>query len=162
MFTDYYGLSFNPFDKQCQKEKDCFLSNDFKQMSSRLSYVRDVRGIGVFTAQPGMGKSFCLRCFARSMNQNLGHMEYICLSTVGIREFYYLLCSALGLEPAGSKPQMFRACPPHWKKQYIGNHQKYSKRLRLNWMHDNHLLWRLSESSRIPVYFPPRHKYIRL
>lgn len=30
MFTDYYGLSFNPFDKQCQKEKDCFLSNDFK------------------------------------------------------------------------------------------------------------------------------------
>ena len=72
MFTDYYGLSFNPFDKQCQKEKDCFQSNDFKQMSSRLSYVRDVRGIGVFTAQPGMGKSFCLRCFAKSMNQNLG------------------------------------------------------------------------------------------
>ena len=95
MFTDYYGLSFNPFDKQCQKEKDCFQSNDFRQMSSRLSYVRDVRGIGVFTAQPGMGKSFCLRCFAKSMNQNLGHMEYICLSTVGIREFYYLLCSVL-------------------------------------------------------------------
>ena len=109
MFTDYYGLSFNPFDKQCQKEKDCFQSNDFKQMSSRLSYVRDVRGIGVFTAQPGMGKSFCLRCFAKNMNRNLGHMEYICLSTVGIREFYYLLCSVLGLEPAGSKPQMFRA-----------------------------------------------------
>ena len=109
MFTDYYGLSFNPFDKQCQKEKDCFLSNDFKQMSSRLSYVRDVRGIGVFTAQPGMGKSFCLRCFARSMNQDLGHMEYICLSTVGIREFYCLLCSVLGVEPAGSSPQMFRA-----------------------------------------------------
>ena len=37
MFTDYYGLSFNPFDKQCQKEKDCFQSNDFRQMSSRLS-----------------------------------------------------------------------------------------------------------------------------
>ena len=51
MFTDYYGLSFNPFDKQCQKEKECFQSNDFRQMSSRLSYVRDVRGIGVFTAQ---------------------------------------------------------------------------------------------------------------
>lgn len=109
MFTDYYGLSFNPFDKQCQKEKDCFRSNDFKQMSSRLSYVQNVRGIGVFTARPGMGKSFCLRCFAKGMNQNLGHMEYICLSTVGIREFYYLLCSVLGVEPCGSKPQMFRA-----------------------------------------------------
>lgn len=109
MFTDYYGLSFNPFDKQCQKEKDCFQSEDFKQMSSRLSYVRDVRGIGVFTAQPGMGRSFCLRCFTKGLNQNLGHMEYICLSTVGIREFYHLLCSVPGVEPSGSKPQMFRA-----------------------------------------------------
>ena len=52
MFTDYYGLSFNPFDKQCQKEKDCFQSGDFKQMSSRLSYVRDVRGIGIFPHSP--------------------------------------------------------------------------------------------------------------
>ncbi len=109
MFTDYYGLSFNPFDKQCQKEKDCFQSGDFKQMSSRLSYVQNVRGISVFTARPGMGKSFCLRCLAKSMNQNLGHMEYICLSTVGIREFYYLLCSVLGVEPGGSKPRMFKA-----------------------------------------------------
>ena len=55
MFTDYYGLAFNPFDKQRVKEKDCFQSRDFKEMASRLSYVREVRGIGVFTAQPGMG-----------------------------------------------------------------------------------------------------------
>lgn len=106
MFTDYYGLSFNPFDRQCQKKKDCFQSNDFKQMSSRLSYVR---GIGVFTAQPGMGKSFCLRCFAKNINRNLGHMEYICLSTVGIREFYYLLYSVPGVEPGGFKPRMCKA-----------------------------------------------------
>ena len=109
MFADYYGLSFNPFDKQCRKEKDCFQSNDFKQTSSRLSYVRDVRGIGIFTAQPGMGKPFCLRCFAKSINRNLGHMEYICLSAVGIREFYYLPCSVPGVDPSGSKPQMFKA-----------------------------------------------------
>lgn len=109
MFTDFYGLSFNPFDKQCLKEKDCFQSKDFKEMASRLSYVMDVRGIGVFTARPGMGKSLGLRCFAKNMNQNLGRMEYICLSTVGIREFYHLLCSVLGLEPSGSKPAMFNA-----------------------------------------------------
>lgn len=43
MFTDYYGLAFNPFDKQRVKEKDCFQSRDFKEMASRLSYVREVR-----------------------------------------------------------------------------------------------------------------------
>lgn len=109
MFTDYYGITFNPFDKQCVKEKDCFQSKDFKEMEARLPYVKDVRGIGVFTAQPGMGKSFGLRCFAKGLNPSLGSMEYICLSTVGIREFYHMLCTALGIEPSGSKPAMFRA-----------------------------------------------------
>lgn len=28
MFTDYYGLSFNPFDKQNIKERDAFHSKD--------------------------------------------------------------------------------------------------------------------------------------
>ena len=54
----YYGLSFNPFDKQQVKEKDWFLSQDLLEMLNRLDYLKDTRGIGVFTAGPGMGKSF--------------------------------------------------------------------------------------------------------
>lgn len=50
MFTDYYGLSFNPFDKQCMKERGAFRSQDHRQMQSRLDYLKTVRGIGVFTA----------------------------------------------------------------------------------------------------------------
>lgn len=38
MFTDYYGLSFNPFDKHNIKEKDAFRSRDHKEMLSRLEY----------------------------------------------------------------------------------------------------------------------------
>ena len=60
-FLDYYALSFNPFDKQCLKEKDGFMSSDFRQMTSRLEYLKNVRGIGVFTARPGMGKTFGAR-----------------------------------------------------------------------------------------------------
>ena len=81
-FLDYYALSFNPFDKQCLKEKDGFMSSDFRLMTSRLEYLKNVRGIGVFTARPGMGKTFGLRCFAKSLVPNKDHMEYICLSTV--------------------------------------------------------------------------------
>ena len=51
-----------------------------------------------------MGKSFALRCFAKSLNPNLYHMEYICLSTVSVMEFYRQLCSVLGVEPRGGKP----------------------------------------------------------
>ena len=38
MYTDFYGLSFNPFDKQMVKEKDAFESEDFREMTARLHY----------------------------------------------------------------------------------------------------------------------------
>ena len=62
MYNDFYALSFNPFDKSIS-EKDSYLSRDFQEMTHRLNYLKDTRGIGVFTARPGMGKSYCLRCF---------------------------------------------------------------------------------------------------
>ena len=39
-FLSYYGLSFNPFDKQQVKEKDRFLSNDLQEMINRLDYLK--------------------------------------------------------------------------------------------------------------------------
>lgn len=105
----YYGLSFNPFDKQMVRQKDSFPSHDLKEMAQRLDYLKDARGIGVFTARPGMGKSFGLRCFAESLNPNLYHMEYICLSTVSVMEFYRQFCAVLGVSDKGGKPGMFKA-----------------------------------------------------
>ena len=108
-FTAYYGLTCNPFDKQSLKERDHFESSDFKEMTSRLNYLKDVRGIGVFTARPGMGKTFVLRCFAAGLNPNLYHMAYICLSTVGVTDFYKEFCGILGVSQKGSKPALFKA-----------------------------------------------------
>lgn len=109
MFRSYYALSFNPFDKQMTQEKDRFLSKDMQEMQNRLDYLKDTRGIGVFTARPGMGKSFGLRCFANSLNPNLYHMEYICLSTISVAEFYKQFCAILGVSDKGGKPGMFKA-----------------------------------------------------
>lgn len=108
MFKSFYGLSHNPFDKQLLKEKDSFISKDHKSMMDRLNYLKGVRGIGVFTASPGMGKSYSLRCFAHSLNPNLFQMEYICLSTISVLEFYKQLSEALGLDIKGGKTAMFK------------------------------------------------------
>jgi type II secretory pathway predicted ATPase ExeA len=109
MFKSFYGLSFNPFDKQLLRETDAFPSHDHKEMLSRLDYLKDIRGIGVFTARPGMGKSFQLRCFSSSLNPTLHQMEYLCLSTISVTEFYRQFCLLLGLEASNSKSSMFRA-----------------------------------------------------
>ena len=109
MYNSFYGLHSNPFDKQQFSENDCFRSNDFEQMTARLNFLKETRGIGVFTARPGMGKSYALRCFAKSLNPNMYHMEYICLSTVSVSEFYKQFCQVLGVSGNGGKTGMFRA-----------------------------------------------------
>jgi len=108
-FKSFYGLSHNPFDKQLLREEDAFLSRDQKTMLNRLDYLKDVRGIGVFTASPGMGKSYCLRCFEHALNKSLYDMHYICLSTVSVSEFYKQMCEQLGLDVKGGKTVMFKA-----------------------------------------------------
>ena len=95
MFTDYYGLGFNPFNKQNIREKDAFHSADHRQMQERLEYLKTVRGIGVFTARPGMGKTYALRCFMNGLNPNQYQTAYICLSTVSVTEFYRQFCYIL-------------------------------------------------------------------
>jgi len=107
--NSFYGLSHNPFDKHNLKVKDFFESNDYRQMIDRLNFLKDVNGIGVFTAMPGMGKSFVLNCFNKSLNPNLYQMRYICLSTVSVAEFYKQLCDELGLDAKGGKTIMFKA-----------------------------------------------------
>lgn len=109
MFHTFYGLTCNPFDKQQCSEKDCFRSNDFEQMTARLNFLKETRGIGLFTARPGMGKSYALRCFANSLNPNMYHMEYFCLSTVSVADFYKQFCQVLGVSEKGGKTGMFKA-----------------------------------------------------
>lgn len=104
----YYSLSENPFQKQALRVTDSFQSHDHLEMLARLHFLKEVHGIGVFTASPGMGKSHALRCFFHALNKNLYHMHYICLSTVSVTEFYRQFCEQLGLDvPKGGKTTMF-------------------------------------------------------
>jgi len=108
MFKQFYGMSFNPFEKGI-KEKNAYVSKDLKEMISRFEYLNETRGIGVFTASPGNGKTFALRCFSKKINPNLTKIIYICLTTVTTTEFYRQFSVSLGLEPFSRKSDMFRA-----------------------------------------------------
>lgn len=109
MWNDYYAMAFNPFDKKEAASKAHFESRDFKEMITRLDYLKDTRGIGVFTASPGMGKSYALKRFEKTLNPSLYNMKYLCLSTISVAEFYKQFCEALGVSDRGGKPGMFKS-----------------------------------------------------
>jgi len=108
-FESYYGFAKNPFNKQEVQETDAFQSEDHKAMTTRLNFLKDSRGIGVFTARPGYGKTFSLRCFVTLLSSQLYRVIYICMSTVSAIDFYRQLCLALNLEASSKKSSMFRA-----------------------------------------------------
>jgi type II secretory pathway predicted ATPase ExeA len=105
----FYGLSYDPFGKQGGAQAPQFPSRDFREMEARLNFIKDARGVGLFTAPPGFGKTYALRCFSNSLSPNLYQMAYICLATVSVTEFYRQFCAALGLEASGHKSAMFGA-----------------------------------------------------
>jgi len=109
VFKEYYGFSKNPFDKQSLSEKDAFLSKDHKEMISCLSYLNKLRGIGVFTSDPGFGKTYAIRCFTKSLDRNLNEVAYLTMSTVSVVDFYRQFCNALGIDAPFGKAAMFRA-----------------------------------------------------
>lgn len=105
-YTSRYGLEFNPFLKN---SKDIiFESDEFKEVRFRLEYLAETKGFGVLTGSPGLGKTTSLRTFAASLNPSRYKVIYSSLSTVTIIEFYRLLVSELGMEPAYRKTDNFR------------------------------------------------------
>lgn len=108
MINEFYGVRCNPFAKNAQTEKNAFVSADHEQMIQRLEYLKTVGSIGVFTAQPGMGKTFALRCFFAAQKPNLTQTAYIPLTTVPATEFYGVICDTLGLERSARRSTMFR------------------------------------------------------
>ena len=124
MFKHFYGMSTNPFEKGI-KEKDAYQSKDLKEMISRLEYLNENRGIGLFTAAPGSGKTFALRCFAKKVNPNLTKVIYLCFTTVTTTEFYRQFCIALGIEPSSRKSDMFRDIKDYMQSMSIDKRLHY-------------------------------------
>lgn len=107
MYLSYYGLEFNPFDKDIET-KYAFETDDFKILKNRLEFVKENKTMALITGNPGMGKTFVIRNFLNELNSNLYKIVYICMSTITTYEFYKQLCYELGIEPPFKKVDMFR------------------------------------------------------
>lgn len=87
MIKRFFGLKKEPFTKDIEA-KDVFLSDTFKEIFSRLEYMKKNLGLMLLTGEPGTGKTLAIRAFVESLNTNLYLPIYIPLSTVSALEFY--------------------------------------------------------------------------
>jgi len=108
MFTAYWEMQFDPFSKT-GVGNHLFESDDFKQATARLKHLCDIRGIGLFTGNPGTGKTYTLKTYAESLNTGLFKVFYAPLSSVTVLEFYRSLAIGLGLTPSYKKIDLFNS-----------------------------------------------------
>ena len=107
MYLSYYGLEFNPFDKDIET-KYAYETEDLKILKNRLEFVKENKTMALITGNPGMGKTFAIRNFINKLNKNLYKIIYVCMSTVTTYEFYKQLCYELGIEKKKKKVDMCR------------------------------------------------------
>lgn len=96
-----YGLEYNPFIKN-NNDIRIELENH-NQILFRLKHLEEIKGIGLITGEPGLGKTTSVRHWAKHLNTNLYKVIYIPHSTITVHEFYRELCEKLGLEQHFSK-----------------------------------------------------------
>ena len=108
MYLSYYGLEFNPFDKEIDV-KHTYETSDLKILNNRLEFIKENKGMALITGNPGLGKTYSIRNFISNLNPNLYKSIYICMSTLSIYEFYKHLCYELDIEPPYKKIDMFKA-----------------------------------------------------
>ena len=81
MFKQHFGIKFNPFDKEISTDK-LFVTQDTKELESRLKYMLDSRGICLIVGEPGSGKSTSLRKLTENLNRSLYKPCYLPLTTL--------------------------------------------------------------------------------
>lgn len=102
----YYGMEYDPFIKNT---KDVIIdTSEAIEVRYRLDYLKETKGFGLLTGQPGRGKTTAVRAWASTLNSSLYKVVYISLSTTTVQGFYRQLASGLGAEPAFRKADNFR------------------------------------------------------
>lgn len=105
-YTTRYGLEFNPFIKNTKES--LIETNEYKEVTARLNYLLQIKGFGLLTGNPGLGKTTIIRNWIKSLNPSTYKVIYIPLSTLTVLEFYRYLSTELGCLPAYRKMDNFR------------------------------------------------------
>ncbi len=96
-----FGMEYNPFLKNSKENP--VETPELSEAITRLKYIQNIKGIGLLTGEPGVGKTTALRNWAKSLNPSLFKVIYTPLSTLTVFEFYKNIAIEMGLEPQFKK-----------------------------------------------------------
>lgn len=112
-YVSFFGFKDAPFSKDIA-DADLWLPSSKAAVVDELCEALSERGSAVLVGEPGVGKTCVLRALRHRLAPNAGfRLTYCHNATLGRRDFYRLLCHALGLQPSASAAGVFYAVTTH-------------------------------------------------
>ena len=118
---DYYGLSFDPFDKNIMVGRQSFQSRDHKKAMEAMQDAVSRNGFSVITARSGLGKSHAVGRFLDSLDASSHTAAYIAPGFATTSEFYRMLCIQFKLDPTGNKQRMLNTVKHYLHSCHLRN-----------------------------------------
>jgi len=111
-WLQHFNLSDAPFSKDVSDD-DLWLPNSKQALVDALVDAIEAREHVLLVGEPGMGKTCTLRALRRSLPETDYRLTYCHNATLGRRDFYRQLCTALGLSPKATAAAVFHAVSDH-------------------------------------------------
>lgn len=108
LWLRHYSLSHQPFSKELADE-NLWLPSSKQELVDELVEALAERSHVLLTGEPGVGKTCTLRALRKQLPEAGYRLTYCHNATLGRRDFYRQLCSALGVQPKGTAAGVFNA-----------------------------------------------------
>jgi len=112
MYRQYFGLTHAPLGKECK----LWNNNQLAKLEQQFKWLLQSPGIGVLTAEPGVGKTAALRQITRDLNPHQYLILYVSETNFGQLDFYRQLTVHFGLSQSYRRSQLWRDI-----KDYVTN-----------------------------------------
>lgn len=105
MYKAFFGLTHAPLGKECHVLWD---NGQLAQFSQQFNWLLQSPGVGLLTAEPGLGKTALLRHATQNLNPHQYAVYYIADTDFGRLDFYRELAVVLGVQSSYRRAQLWR------------------------------------------------------
>lgn len=110
MYKQHFGLTYAPFGKDCKTLWD---HDQLTKLEQQFTWLLKSPGLGLLTAEPGLGKTAALRKITSTLNPHQYQVIYMAETDFGRLDFYRHLAFKLNIPSSYRRAQLWRDIKEH-------------------------------------------------